>query len=330
MRIEQSLWGGLVSENRTLSEAEVAILGVPFDSAACYRRGAAFAPGKIREMSKRCHPLTERFDDISDLRVCDLGDVEVDPLDLPATYNRIDRQLQEIIHAGATPIVLGGDHSISFPAVRALHNHHSPFRSNAGSPPQPFGVVWFDAHPDLMHTYGVSKYSHACTLRRILELDHVKPQHVVMIGTRKVEPEEYELMKESGIYCVHASEVARHSADAIAEGIREHLNGVTRLYWSFDIDVLDPAFAPGTGIPTPAGLSTRQLFDLVYALRELPLTGADIVEVAPPFDHADITSFAAATLVMEILGIIREARGQTRQKAENLERQEKYAITGTQ
>jgi agmatinase len=305
MKIEQGIWGGLDGEDRSLRDAQVAILGIPFDSAACYRRGAAFAPDKIREMSKRCHPLTERFVDISDLRVCDLGDVEVDPLDLPATYNRIDRHLQDIIHAGATPIVLGGDHSISFPAVRALHNHHSPFRGNGGSRPQSFGVVWFDAHPDLMHTYGVSKYSHACTLRRILELDNIKPSHVVMIGTRKVEPEEYEFMRETGIYCVHASEVARHPADAIAEGIREHLNGVTRVYWSFDIDVLDPAFAPGTGIPTPAGLSTRQLFDLAYALRELPVTGVDIVEVAPPFDHADITSFAAATLVMEMLGVIK-------------------------
>lgn len=305
MKIERDIWGGLNGEGRSLQEAQVAIVGVPFDSAACYRRGAAFAPDKIREMSKRCHPLTERFIDISDLKVCDLGDIDVDPLDLPATYHRIDRQLQEVIHAGAVPIVLGGDHSISFPVVRALHNHHSPFRGNSSMQPQPFGILWFDAHPDLMHTYGVSKYSHACTLRRILELDNIKPRHVVMIGIRKVEPEEYEFMKEADIYCVHASEVARYPADAIAEGIREHLNGATRVYWSFDIDVLDPAFAPGTGIPTPAGLTTRQLFDLVYALRELPVTGVDIVEVAPPFDHADITSFAAATLVMEILGIIK-------------------------
>jgi agmatinase len=286
-------------------DAQVAILGIPFDSAACYRRGSAFGPGRIREMSKRCHPLTERFVDTSIMKVCDLGDVDVDALDLPTTYARIDRQVQDVVHAGTIPIVLGGDHSITFPVVRALHNH---YRFTHHSPPavQPsFGVLWFDAHPDLMSVYDGSKYSHACPLRRILELEQVKPEHVVMVGIRKVEPEEYDFMREAGIYFVHASEVARYSADAIAEGVRERLAGVPRVYWSFDIDALDPAFAPGTGIPTPGGLTTRQLFDLAYALRDLPLTGMDVVEVAPPFDHADITSFAAATLVMEMLGVIK-------------------------
>jgi agmatinase len=304
VKIERDIWGGLDGENRSLQDAQVAVLGIPFDSAACFRRGSAFGPQKIREMSKRCHPLTERFVDTSGLKVCDLGDVDVDALDIPTTYARIDRQVQDIVHAGATPIVLGGDHSITFPVVRALHNHHAP-RNNHHASHQPMGVIWFDAHPDLMHTYDGSKYSHACPLRRILELEHVQPEHVVMIGIRKVEPPEYEFMQETGIYFVHASEVARHPADAIAEGIRQRLAGVPRVYWSFDIDVLDPAFAPGTGVPTPAGLTTRQLFDLAYALRDLPLTGMDVVEVAPPFDHADITSFAAATLVMEMFGVIK-------------------------
>ncbi len=154
------------------------------------------------------------------------------------------------------------------------------------------------------------KFSHACPLRRALELDEVDSTKVVMLGIRKVEPEEWQFMVDERIITFTAHEMSRHPIQWIADRVHSHLRGVQRLYWSIDIDVLDPACAPGTGVPTPGGLTTRHLFDLLHALSDLPVTGFDVVEVSPPYDQAEITAFAAAAILMEMFGVVAESRGE--------------------
>ncbi len=305
MTDDRRLWGKLNNPDLALDQVQVGVLGIPFDSAASHRRGTAFGPEAIRAASRRYHPLTETCQDLSGLRVRDFGDVAADALDQHDTYADIDRQVGEMAAHGIIPCSLGGDHSVTFPVIRALSKQ--PPRSHVGGSDR-IGILWIDAHPDLMPIYGGHKFSHACPLRRAMELDEVDPTKVVMLGIRKVEPAEWQFMVGERIQTFTAHEMSRHPIQWIAERVKSRLLGVQRLYWSIDIDVLDPACAPGTGVPTPGGLTTRQLFDLIHALSDLPVSGFDLVEVSPPYDQAEITAFAAAATIMEMFGVVASAR----------------------
>jgi agmatinase len=290
----RDLWSGLVSDDPT---AEIGVLGVPFDGAVSYRRGTALASTKLRELSPHMAACTEEGWPLS-LRVRDYGDVPSD-LDWPRYFRTVeDRALEVFQHPLA--LFLGGDHSVTIPLMRAFD------RVVDG----PFGVVHFDAHPDLADVFDGHRWSHACTERRALELAGLEPRHLVFIGLRSFMREEWDFLKaHPEITYYTARQCYKRGIEAISGEVVERLRDVKAVYVTLDIDGLDPAFAPGTGTPEGGGLTTRDLLELMRVVFQgLPVRAMDLVEVAPPLDCADITSFAANKVIYEVWGVIQERR----------------------
>lgn len=285
----RALWSGLTSDAQ---EAEVGILGVPFDSATSFRKGAAMAPARIRELTPHCAPTTEEGRSLTGMRVRDYGDVPHD-LDWGRFFAAVESQAAQVLRHPLA-LFIGGDHSVTIPLTAAFS------RAVSGS----FGVVHLDAHPDLADTFEGSRWSHACTDRRILELPNIAPAHLVFVGLRSWMADELAFLDAHPDIGVHtAREVYRQGVQAIAQRVVAQLSGVDAVYVTLDIDVLDPAYAPGTGTPEAGGLSTRELLELLHLLlARLPVRALDIVEVSPPLDHADITAFAALKVIYELFG----------------------------
>jgi agmatinase len=193
---------------------------------------------------------------------------------------------------------LGGDHSVTIPLTAAFS------RAVTGR----FGLVHFDAHPDLADEYEGHRWSHACTERRVLELPNIEPRHLAFVGLRSWMDGELAFLAAHPEIGVHtARDVYRRGIEAVAEGVVAQLEDVDAVYLTLDIDGLDPAYAPGTGTPEAGGLSTRELLELLRVIfARLPVRALDIVEVAPPLDCADVTSFAAAKVIYEVFGWMKE------------------------
>lgn len=288
----RDLWSGLLSDDPA---AEVGVLGVPFDRAASFRRGTAFAPAKLRELTPHLSCCAEEGQPLS-LRVRDYGDVPTD-LDWSRYFQTVkDRAIEVLRHPLA--LFLGGDHAVTIPLTRA-------FDQAMGGP---FGVLHFDAHPDLFDIYDGHRWSHACTARRALELSGLDPRHLVFVGLRSFARKEWDFLKaHPEIAYYTARQCYQRGIEAIAKEVVERLQGVQAVYFTLDIDGLDPACAPGTGYPEGGGLATRDLLELVRAVfQELPVRALDVVEVTPPLDQADITSFAALKVIYEAWGVIQE------------------------
>ena len=289
---QRDLWSGLVSDD---PEAEVGVLGVPFDGAVSFRRGTAFAPAKLRELTPHLCCRTEEGQPLS-LRVRDYGDVAID-LEWPRYFQEVEERAVEVLqHPQA--LFLGGDHSVSIPLMRAFD------RSVGG----PFGVIHFDAHLDLFDTCDGHQWSHACTERRAVDLSGLDPQHLVFVGVRSFCQEERDFLEaHPEIPYYTARQCYQRGIEVIAEEVVERLRDVEAVYFTLDIDGLDPAYAPGTGVPEGGGLSTRELLELVRVVfQRLPIRALDVVEVAPPLDHSDITAFAALKVIYETWGVIQE------------------------
>jgi len=288
----RDLWSGLISDDPA---AEVGVLGLPFDGAVSFRRGTAFAPARLRELTPHLAPCAEEGQPLS-LRVRDYGDVPPD-LEWPRYFQDVEERAAEVLqHRQA--LFLGGDHSVTIPLMRAFN------RSVDG----PFGVLHFDAHPDLFDTYEGHHWSHACTERRALDLPGLDPRHLVLVGLRSICQEEWDFLKaHREISHYTARQCYQRGIEAVAEEVVERLQGVQAVYFTLDIDGLDPAYAPGTGTPEGGGLSTRDLLELVrVVVQRLPIQALDVVEVAPPLDQADITSFAALKVIYEAWWVIQE------------------------
>lgn len=288
----RDLWSGLTSLD---PDAEVGVLGVSFDGAVCYRKGASFGPARIRELTPHLANCAEEGQPLT-LRVRDYGDVPPD-LEWSRYFEAVEERAGEALRHSLA-LFLGGDHSVSIPLMRA-------FDQVMGGT---FGVVHFDAHPDLFDTYDGHHWSHACTERRALELPGLDPQHLVFVGLRSICAEEWGyLNRHPEIAYYTARQCYRRGIEAVAEAVVERLQDVRAVYLTLDIDGLDPAYAPGTGTPEGGGLSTRDLLELVRDIvRELPVRAMDVVEVAPPLDHADMTSFAALKVIYEAWWAVQE------------------------
>ncbi len=287
------LWNGL---SRDDPAAEIGVLGVPFDNAACYRKGAALAPDKIREISAQVVAVTEEGYSLDGLHICDYGNVFVD-LNWQLYFAAVEAEAKRVLlHPFA--LFLGGDHSVTIPLVTAFS------QTVTGQ----FGLIYFDAHADLMDECEGHRWSHACTQRRVLELPNIAPHHVAFVGLRSWMVEERDFLAghpEIGIHT--ARDVYRRGIEAVAQDVVTQLQGVDAIYFTLDIDGLDPACAPGTGIPEAGGLSTRELFELLrIVFTQLPIRAMDIVEVSPPLDHADITIFATVKAIYEALGWVKQ------------------------
>jgi agmatinase len=289
--------------------ADVTILGIPYDGAVCFRAGAAEAPARLRAISNCSAAVSEdgyvvepgRF------RVRDAGDVEpprdgsgaIDGSEAAraAYFERVQGAATRAM-AGSFLLSIGGDHSVTIPLARAFAAAHSRF-----------GMVLLDAHPDLFDTYDGSKTSHACPMRRALETGSLEPRHLLILGTRSYHPTELAFMKEAGVRFVPARELVRMGMEAAVELARRQLDGLPAVYLTLDIDVADPACAPGTGAPVAGGLSSRQLLDLTRGLLEaLPVRAMDVVEVAPPLDPTDATLFLALQLAFETFAVVARSR----------------------
>ncbi len=279
-------WGGLAGH--PIDGADVVVAGVPYDGSAVYRKGAALAPVRIRDLSAVMPPVTEDARPLDGLKVHDLGDLDAGP-EIESGWPMLADRLADL-PPEAFLTVIGGDHCTAIATLAAQARRHPDL-----------AVLWVDAHPDLCDFSRGGKWTCGCAMRRALEVSSIGPARVVIAGGRDYDPEELEFIRARGMLLVSASELAGESGSA--RMVADALDGKS-LHVSFDIDVLDPAFAPGTEIPSAGGLSSRQALDFLrIATAGSKLVGLDIVEVSPPFDHGDITTLAALKVIFEYWGL---------------------------
>ncbi|WP_424811733.1 agmatinase [Roseococcus sp. YIM B11640] len=285
-------------------EIDIALLGIPFDGAVTNRPGTRHGPRALRDASclmRRVHPVS-LIEPYRLCRIADLGDAETNPVDVMATLKLVEERAAKIRSTGAWVFGVGGDHLMSLPLLRALK------RAAPSTPP--LGMVHFDAHSDTTDTYfGGTRYTHGTPFRRAIEEGLLDPRRVVQIGIRGslYERDDMAYAESVGIRIIRIEECEELGPDGIAaEARRVTAGGPT--YLTFDIDSLDPAFAPGTGTPEVGGLTPREAMRILRGLRGIPLVGADLVEVSPPFDPGGNTAMVGATMMFEILCLLAEAR----------------------
>jgi len=280
-------------------EHDAAILGVPFDGVTTFRSGdTRLAPQEIRKYSLLFggYIIALGINVLKNVRVVDYGDVDVMPGDTPLTNRRVFERGRQIVEAGAIPLVLGGDHWISYPVVKAVTESSN----------KKIGVIHFDTHNDLMDEFRGDRETRASPMKRIAELAGVKSENIVQIGIRGARnPEDQVLIaKRLGIKVFTIRDVESKGIESVSEeALRIAWDGVDSVYVTVDIDVVDPAFAPRTNSLEPGGLTSREIIQALRIVGKLGFAGFDIVEVAPQFDTpSGITSTLAARLVVEALG----------------------------
>jgi agmatinase len=279
---------------------DVALLGIPYDGGTSYRAGARFGPRAVREQSSLIRPWHPVLDvhPFERLRVADCGDVDVVPISIEETYAAVSSRIDAISAVGAIPLCVGGDHSVTLPILRSLARRHGPL-----------GVIHFDAHPDTWDEYFGHKFFHGTPFRRAVEEGVVDPRRFVQVGLRGplYGPEDFAFHRQHGIEAIRIEAVKERGVSWVA-GRLDRLRGGP-IYCSFDIDAVDPAYAPATGTPEVGGLTSFEALSLVRALGGLSLVGADVVEVSPPYDGpGQITSLLAANLMFELVCQFARAR----------------------
>ncbi len=284
-----------------LQNSDVAIAGAPFDTGASFRVGARFGPEGIRSASHLLRPYNPS-QDISifeHLSVVDYGDVPVVPGFIEESYERIAAELEGIHRAGVIPIVLGGDHSIALPELRAAAAVHGPL-----------ALVQFDSHADTWDAYFEKKYNHGTVFRRAVEEGLLMPERSIQVGMRGslYDSGDLEASKELGFDLVTTDAVRKVGIDETIARIRERV-GDSKTYVSFDVDFVDPAFAPGTGTPEVGGFSSREAQEFVRGLAGAQIVGCDVVEVYPQYDGpGQVTALLAANVTFELLSQIASRR----------------------
>lgn len=274
---------------------EISIVGVPFDSAVTYRPGARFAPSAIREASRLLKPYNPAMQvyPFASVQVADAGDIDCNPFSIEQAHQQIEAGVKQLISDRKRAVILGGDHSLALPALRAVTSVHGPV-----------ALVHFDAHLDTWDTYFDAPYTHGSPFRRAFEEGLLVKEKSVHLGIRGTLYDEQDLRDDSdmGFTIIDTRAFSELGAEAAMRRVLEHV-GDAPIYLSIDIDVVDPGLAPGTGTPEPGGLLSRELIDAVRLFRGSNLVGADIVEVLPAYDHAGVTALTAATLGYEIISV---------------------------
>ena len=279
-----------------VDRAGVAVLGVPFDAGVSYRPGARFGPSGIRAGSKLLRPYHPYLDvhPWEAQQVADAGDVATNPFDIIAAVGQVEQAARMLLDRADRLMTIGGDHTIALPLLRAMAAKHGPV-----------ALVHFDAHLDTWDTYFGAPYTHGTPFRRAVEegvLDLDVSAHVGIRGPLYSAKDLIE-DRELGFAIVSTEEIALRGVAEAIDRVRSRV-GSRPVYVSIDIDVLDPAHAPGTGTPEPGGLTTRELQLILRGMRGLNLVGADVVEVSPAYDHAELTTIAAANVAYELLGLM--------------------------
>jgi len=275
------------------TDLDVAVLGVPFDSGVSYRPGARFGPAHVRESSRLLRPYNPAVavEPFAAQQVADAGDLAVNPFSIADAVDQIERGARDLMERAPRLLTIGGDHTIALPLLRAVAARHGPV-----------AVVHFDAHLDTWETYFGAAYTHGTPFRRAAEEGLLDRSGCLHVGTRGplYTAGDLDDDAELGFQVVPCTDLDSLGTGGVVERIRTRA-GRRPVYVSIDIDVLDPAFAPATGTPEAGGLTSRELLAIVRGLDTLNLVGADIVEVAPAYDHADITGIAAAHVAYELL-----------------------------
>jgi len=283
-----------------LDGVDIALAGVPFDGGATNRPGARHGPREIRNSSsmiRAIHPVT-KISPFELCRVADVGDVRFTQLSRIEEAEREIREFFErVTDSGALPLAAGGDHTISFPIIEATAKDG------------PVGLIHIDAHTDTWGEWQGSVIHHASPFRRAVEQGLIDPGRTIQIGIRGAQTttEGWDFSRDAGIRVLFMHEIEEIGVGAVIEEVRGTV-GDGPTYISFDVDGLDPAYAPGTGTPEVGGLTTREALRLLRGLRGLDLIGGDVVEVAPPFDPSGNTSLVGATLMYEILCLLADSR----------------------
>ncbi|MBU8817395.1 agmatinase [Mycolicibacterium goodii] len=276
---------------------DIAVVGVPFDSGVTYRPGARFGPAAIREASRLLKPYHPALDvsPFAQAQVVDGGDFGVNPFDIDEAVGQIRDGVAGLLHRPNQRVVLlGGDHTIALPALQALHAMHGPI-----------ALVHFDAHLDTWDTYFGAPCTHGTPFRRASEQGLIVKGHSAHVGIRGSLYDRADLLDDEslGFTVVHCRDIDRIGVDGVIERVHERV-GEHPVYVSIDIDVLDPAFAPGTGTPEIGGMTSRELVAVLRAMRGLNIVGADVVEVAPAYDSGDVTAVAGANLAYELITLM--------------------------
>jgi agmatinase len=276
-----------------VQRADIAVLGVPFDSGVSYRPGARFGPSQIREASRLLRPYNPAQDvePFSAQQVADAGDVSANPFSIDEAVGQIQRAADELSVGGTRLVTLGGDHTIALPLIRVAAKNHGPV-----------AVLHFDAHLDTWDTYFGAPITHGTPFRRASEEGLIDLTASTHVGTRGPLYSPADLQDDSrlGFAIISSPEIEEEGLRRAIERMLVRL-GDRPVYLSVDIDVLDPSHAPGTGTPEAGGLTSRELLAMIRALRDVNLVGADVVEVAPAYDHAQITAIAASHVAYEII-----------------------------
>jgi agmatinase len=292
----------LVLDPKDLAGADVAIVGAPLDETTTGRPGARFGPRAIRlaDMGGAGggYHLDLGVEPFEELTVVDYGDAEVVPADPARSHAAIRRAVGEILEAGATPVVLGGDHSILHPDAGAAADHFGA---------ETIGVIHFDAHADDAETLWGVRRSHGTPIRLLVDEGSVRGEDIVQVGLRGYwpGPEEFAWARDQGLVWFTQGEIDRRGFDPVLDEAIGLAGGPDRAWLSVDIDVVDPGYAPGTGVPEPGGLTPRELLRAVRRIaREVELCGLEVVEVSPPYDQTDVTSLLAHRVVLEMLSAL--------------------------
>lgn len=280
-----------------VARADVAVVGVPFDTGVSYRPGARFGGNHIREASRLLRPYNPAQDTspFANLQVADAGDLAVNPFNINEAIETIQAGALNLTEGGTRLLTLGGDHTIALPLLRAA-------AERAG---QPVAMLHFDAHLDTWDTYFGAEYTHGTPFRRAVEEGILDTEAISHVGTRGplYGKKDLEDDRRFGFGIVTSSDVFRQGVDEVVAKLRDRI-GNRPLYISVDIDVLDPAHAPGTGTPEAGGITSRELLEILRGMRGMNLIGADVVEVAPAYDHADITAVAASHVAYDLITLM--------------------------
>ena len=285
-------------ELRDVEDCDVAIIGVPFDAGTSYRPGARFGHQSVRQASRQLRTNYHPNYDVEPFKVqqvADAGDIACNPFDIDEAIKQIEKGSTELLQKVGSIVTIGGDHTIALPLLRSINK-------KVGGP---VALVHFDAHLDTWDTYFGAPYTHGTPFRRAREEKLFLDDASMHIGIRGPLYSTNDLKndRELGFKTIHCDEFQTNTIDQIVKRIKDRI-GNNPLYISIDIDVLDPAHAPGTGTPEVAGMTTREILNVLRGLAGSQLVSADVVEVAPAYDHAELTSTAAATIVYELINII--------------------------
>jgi agmatinase len=291
-----------------LAGVDAAVYGIPFDTATSYRTGPRFGPEAIRSASALLRPYNPALgvNVVEKLSIVDYGDLPVSPGDTERTYGQVEEALRPLVDADVFPLALGGDHSITLAELRVLAGRQEGFPRR-----QPLALIQLDAHGDTWDEYFGQRFFHGTTFKRAIEEGLIDPAVSVQAGLRGslYGAEDLESARELGLAVVSCDQLRTLEPGGFASLVRTRV-GNRAAFLSFDIDVLDPAFAPGTGTPEVGGLSTSEALAFVRALRGIDIVGADVVEVSPPYDGpGQQTALAAANIAYEILSLRASAQG---------------------